>query len=214
MPSASPYAFVGFGALGRQIAGLFLTEEECAAAVFFDDLLFAAGAPRSQPFADHVREEHARYRWVVGLGYKHLLVKERLVDELRTAGRELPVLIHPRAYVHPTARLEPGVVVYPLANVDQGVTVRAGALLNNSAVVSHDSVVGRGTFLSPGVILAGGVCVGARCFLGAGSVVANAVSIGDDAVVGIGSVVTHDVPPETHLIGNPASVPRRPLDLR
>ena len=209
-----PYAFVGFGALGRQIAGLFLTADERAGAVFFDDVLFAASTPRSQLFADYMREEFAGHRWIIGLGYKHLRRKERLMDELLGSGRELPVLVHDRAYVHASAKLEPGVVVYPLANVDQNVTVSVGALLNNSAVVSHDSVVGRCAFLSPGVVLAGGVRVGARCFLGAGSVVANEVSIGDDSVVGIGSVITRDVPPATHLMGNPARALSRPLILK
>ncbi len=218
MPPASsalgPYAFVGFGALGRQLAGLFLTAEERVEAVFFDDVLFAAGAPRSRPFADYIKEEFAAHRWIIGLGYKHLPLKEILAAELLAAGRDLPVLVHERAHVHASARLEPGVVIYPLANVDQEVTVSVGALLNNSAVVSHDSVVGRCTFLSPGVVLAGGVRVGARCFLGAGSVVANEVSIGDESVVGIGSVITRDVPPATHLLGNPARVLSRPLILK
>ncbi len=208
------YAFLGFGELGRQLAGLFLTPEERARAVFFDDAVHAAGAPGSQPFADYVREEHAARAWIIGLGYKHLALKERLADELLTGGRELPTLVHPRAYVNATARLEAGSVVYPLANVDQGVTVGVGALLNNSVVVSHDSVVGCCAFLSPGVVLTGGVRIGARCFVGAGSVVSNGVSIGDGSVVGIGSVVTRDLPPASHAIGNPARVLDRPLTLK
>ena len=208
------YAFLGFGELGRQIAGLFLTPVERAGAVFFDDVLHAAGVAGSRPFADYSGEEYTARAGIIGLGYKHLALKERLADELLAAGRELPVLLHDRAYVDVSARFEAGSVVYPMVNIDQVVTVGVGALLNNSAVVSHDSNVGRCAFLSPGVVLAGGVRVGARCFLGTGSVVANQVSIGDEAVVGIGSVITRDIPPATHVIGNPARLVRHPLVLK
>lgn len=208
------YAFLGFGELGRQIAALFLTPAERAHAVFFDDVLYAASAAGSRPFADYSGEECAARAWIIGLGYKHLALKERLAEELLAAGRELPVMLHSHAYIDTSARLEAGCVVYPMVNIDQGVIVRVGALLNNSVVVSHDSVVGCCAFLSPGVVLAGGVRVGARCFLGAGSIISNGVDIGEDSVVGIGSVITRDVPPAIHLIGNPARTPSHPLVLR
>jgi galactoside O-acetyltransferase len=45
-------------------------------------------------------------------------------------------------------------------------------------------------------------------WIGARSIILKGVTIGEGAVVGMGSVVTHDVPPRTVVVGNPARVVR------
>lgn len=50
------------------------------------------------------------------------------------------------------------------------------------------------------------ICEGA--WIGARSIILKGVTIGAGAVVGMGSVVTHDVPPRSIVVGNPARVIR------
>ncbi len=208
------FAFVGFGELGRQLVRLFLTPRERAGLIAFDDALLAAGAPEARAFDQWADEAFADRRFVVALGYRHPAVKEKILHGLLARGRRVPALVHPRAWVDPSAHVGPGVVVHPLGNVDGHSRLEAGALLHNSAVVSHDGVVGTCAYLSPGVVLCGGVSVGARAFVGAGSVVANGLEIGADARVGLGTVVTAAVDPGASVIGSPMRVLTRNLALR
>jgi maltose O-acetyltransferase len=55
--------------------------------------------------------------------------------------------------------------------------------------------------------------IGSRCFIGGGSTILPGVSVGDESIVGGGSVVFHDVPPRSIVIGNPARVLRRDIEV-
>lgn len=48
-----------------------------------------------------------------------------------------------------------------------------------------------------------------RASIGSGAIILCGVTIGEDALIGAGSVVTHDVPPGSVVVGNPADVLRK-----
>ena len=75
------------------------------------------------------------------------------LGRLRDSGVTVPTLVHPRAYVSPTARLGMGVMVLPMAVVNTRVTVENGCIINIGALIDHDSVIGEGTHLAPGAIV-------------------------------------------------------------
>ena len=181
--------------------------------VIFDDLAHRDSPRSAQPFSAFQREQYASISFFVCLGYRHLETKLEIVEGLLAAGRNLPSLVHPTAYVHGTAQIGPGVVVYPMCNIDTESRIRAAAILHNSVVVSHDTEVGAGAYLAPGVITSGFVTIGPRTFVGTGSVVSDGVSVGSDARVGIGTAVTSDVEGATSVIGNPMRVLDSPLRL-
>jgi acetyltransferase-like isoleucine patch superfamily enzyme len=54
----------------------------------------------------------------------------------------------------------------------------------------------------------GPVIIGNDVWIGTGTIVLSGVTIGDGAIVGAGSVVTHNVPPYSIAVGNPARVIR------
>ena len=48
--------------------------------------------------------------------------------------------------------------------------------------------------------------IGKRCFIGANAIIMPGVTIGDEVVVGAGAIVTKDVPSNSIVAGNPASI--------
>lgn len=53
------------------------------------------------------------------------------------------------------------------------------------------------------------VTIGDSCWIGGGATILPGVTIGEGCTIGAGSVVTHDVPPHTVAVGNPAKVIRQ-----
>ena len=120
-----------------------------------------------------------------------VIVFRRLVE----AGFACPAVVHPTAFVEPSARLSAGVQVMPHAYVGSESDVGFGVIINTAAVVSHDCRLGAYANVSPGALLAGGVTVGEAALVGMGVTVNLGVTIGDAARVGNSAVVKMDVPP-------------------
>ena len=51
--------------------------------------------------------------------------------------------------------------------------------------------------------------IGSNVWIGAAAIILPGVTVGDGALIGAGSVVTHDVPPQSTVVGNPALVLKR-----
>ena len=92
---------------------------------------------------------------------------------LLDVGITVPTLIHPRAYVSPTATLGTGSVVLPMAVVNTGVTVKEGCIINIGALIDHDSVIEAGTHLAPGAIVKAENRIPAMAKIESGAVVEN-----------------------------------------
>ena len=75
------------------------------------------------------------------------------LNRLAELGCHVPTIIHPRAYVSPTAVLEEGVVVLPGAIVNTGVTVKRGGIINCSAIVDHGCILEEGVHVCLGAIV-------------------------------------------------------------
>lgn len=56
--------------------------------------------------------------------------------------------------------------------------------------------------------------IGRNCFIGAHSIIMPGVRVGDQCIVGAGAVVTRDVPPQSIVGGNPATVIRSGIQTR
>lgn len=139
--------------------------------------------------------------------------KDRLAiaDRLGERGLVPVTLIHPRAYVAPTATVADGVQVLAGSVVATHVIIGRQCIVNTSSSVDHESVIADGVHVGPGATVCGCVAIGEQAFVGAGAVVLPGISIGARAIVGAGAVVTRDVPEATVVAGNPA-LPIRPVD--
>lgn len=141
----------------------------------------------------------------VAMGSNRL--RQRIGGKLEALGYNQPSLVHPSAFLSPTARLGAGVLVMARAVLGTEALLGRWAILNTGAVADHDNQLHEACHVAPGCALAGTVQVGARSLIGVGSSVRPNITIGADVVVGAGSAVVADVPAGARIGGAPA----RPL---
>jgi len=128
------------------------------------------------------------------------------IQQLQAAGYFLPVLVHPTAWISPSAKIARASVVFAHAAVQAQASIGIGAILNTGCSVDHDAHLAEGVHICPGARLAGEVQVGARSWIGIGASVIQQVRIGSDVTVGAGAAVLRDLPDGISAVGVPARI--------
>ncbi len=72
----------------------------------------------------------------------NLALRAEWISRLRLAGFSLPVLVHPRAVVMPSAKIGDASIVEAMAMVNTNALVGEGSIISSGAVVNHDAEVG------------------------------------------------------------------------
>ena len=131
-------------------------------------------------------------------------LRQEVVARLSVAHNRWAVVIHPRASISPSAKIDRGSVVLPGAVVNTGARIGSHSIINSNACIEHDATLGSFVHAAPGSIVAGGASIGDGCYLGMGSLVRDHISIGRSCLVGMGAVVTKNSRSKSLLIGVPA----------
>lgn len=113
----------------------------------------------------------ARYRALTGLGYR------------------FPALVHPRAVVDASARVEDGAQIMAGAVVQPDTRIGRNTIVNTGAAVDHDGDIGEHVHLAPGAVLCGGVRIGDDTFIGASATLLPLVVVGRRCLVAAGSTL-------------------------
>ncbi len=211
--SRSRLLILGAGGHGKVVAEAVMECGLSETITFLDDRCAVSGHSIDQlgwpvigPFAS-VLDSKIRNQFssaIVAVG--HAPVRLHWLQRLAAAGYELPVLIHPTAWVSPSARLGAGSVVFAQSVIQAQALIGRGAILNTSCSVDHDAQLGDGVHICPGARLAGEVHVGDRSWIGIGSSVIQQIRIGADVTVGAGATVVCDLPDGVTAVGVPARV--------
>lgn len=129
---------------------------------------------------------------------------------LAEQGRPLATVVHPEAYVSPSASLGAGSYVAEFAVVRTGAVVAGGVVLQAGCVVSHDCRLQAHASFGPNAVAASKVRIGLRTVVGAGAAIAPGLVIGQDSTVAAGAAVFKDAGDNVSLVGNPARVTPSP----
>lgn len=142
------------------------------------------------------------------LGFGAARGREPIFTAIATAGLSMPSLVHPSAYVSPSARLTSGTQVLLRASIGPNARIGRGCLVNTGAIIEHDVVIGDYSVIDPGAVLTGRVRIGESVEVGSGAVLIPDVEVGEGATVGAGAVVIRSVASGQTVVG----VPARPID--
>ena len=131
-------------------------------------------------------------------------VRQKLYEQLKVLGYYFPPLIHPRAYVDPTVKLDEGVQVMAGAVIQSDTHVGQNVIINTQASVDHDCIIEDHVHLGPGAVLCGHVLVKKGAFIGSGASVVIGIQIGEYAIMGAGVSIVRNIEPGRIVL--PASV--------
>lgn len=160
------------------------------------------GIPIIGPIDLFSQFDKATTAFVIAIGDN--LTRKQISQKLKDV--QWATLIHPRAYVHPSAVIDEGTVVFAGAIIQPYAKIGKHTIINTSVVVEHDCNVGSWVHLAPGVRLAGSVTVKDGAFVGIGASVIPQKQIGKWSIVGAGSVVVKDIPDKCVAYGVPAKL--------
>jgi sugar O-acyltransferase (sialic acid O-acetyltransferase NeuD family) len=138
------------------------------------------------------------------LGVGRNAVRLDLRQRMQALGLALPSVVHPRAWVSPSASLGPATVIMANAAVQTGCRLGAAVIVNTNASVDHDGMLADGVHVSPGAHLAGNVTVGEGTHIGIGATVIEGITIGRGCLIAAGAVVVRDVRDGQRVAGVPA----------
>ena len=204
---------LGAGGHAKVVAETALASGVASSVAFLDDrctgldvCLPVLGWPVMGPLMMSLQAETAAQFDAAVVAIGHAAMRLHWIQQLQDAGYHLPVLIHPTAWVSPSAQLGPASVVFAQVAVQAQVSIGSGAILNTCCSVDHDAQLADGVHLCPGSRLAGEVNVGVRSWIGIGASVIQQVRIGSDVTVGAGAAVIRDLPDSVTAVGVPARV--------
>ena len=141
---------------------------------------------------------------VVAIGDNKTRLKKTMC--LFEAGFNLPILVHPMAYVADDVCIDIGTVIFAGCVVQSGSALGQAVIVNTGATIDHDCVIGAGAHISPGAHLAGGVSVGQNSWIGIGASINQCLKVGSSVTVGAGAAVIENLEDDLTVVGVPARV--------
>lgn len=136
------------------------------------------------------------------------------VEQAAERGLAFATVVHPRAWVSPTAILGEGTVVGAGAVVGAHAAIGRHVHLNRGALVGHHTTIGDFCSIQSGANVAGSCRVGEATFVAMGAVVVDHLAIGSRSVVAAGAVVVADVPDNVQVVGVPARIVKEGIEGR
>ena len=146
---------IGAGSHGHVVA-------ETAAACGYEKIDFLDdNTPDAIGKTDQLKELAASYNGViVSIGNRE--IRRELIHRIQEASLPLVSLIHPRAYVAPSAHVGIGSIVLPGAVVHSNAVIGRACIISIGALIDHDAVVDDFSHINTGAVVGAGKRVGRK----------------------------------------------------
>ncbi len=179
---------IGAGGHGRSVAEAIMLLGRDELVGFVDDGAGANAKVWTYPILArtdllHTLRAHAD-AMVVAIGNN--AVREKLHVRVQDAGFELPSVIHPMAFVSPTAIVGAGCAVMAGAVIGTEAQLGEGVIVNCGATVDHHCMVNAFGHLGVNACMAGGSVLGHRAWMQAGSALGYGVQVESGVVLAPG----------------------------
>ena len=140
---------LGAGGFGQTVKDVASQSGKYSAVAFLDDQ--SAAADVLGKCADHPAFTDERTEFLVAFGNNAL--RRQWLETLTCVQASIATLIHPSAYVSPTACIVEGCMVLPNAVVNTGCVLKCGCIVNIGALVDHGCVLEECVHVAPGGIV-------------------------------------------------------------
>ena len=182
---------LGAGGHGRSVAEAALLLGEWESVIFLDDawpqVEELLGCKVMGKVADIGKVVELCHGAIAAVGNN--AVREQWIALIERHDVALASVVHPRAWISPSARVGAGSAVLAGAVVGSAAEVGKGVIINANATVDHDVQMGDLSHIGVGVQLAGGVQIGARAWLQAGACCGYNVQVAEGELVPPGSAL-------------------------
>lgn len=108
---------------------------------------------------------------LVSIGNNQL--RGRILEELKRLDYEVPVMIHPSAYISKSCRIGDGTIVEPMAVINANSVIAEGCIISPGAIVDHDVTMGNYVHINSGAVVKAGSRVESYTKVDAGTVYGN-----------------------------------------
>ncbi len=129
------------------------------------------------------------------VGITDVRLKPRVVEFASANGLKPFSVIHPTAYVAPSATIGDGTFVAPQAVVSVNAKVGSHSIIHFHSSVGHDSQIAEYCAILPGARISGNVTLAEGVVVGSGAFVFQGVHIGRRSQIDALTYVRHDVEP-------------------
>lgn len=143
-----------YGAVAKEIAEAMGCFAEIA---YLDDGWDGTAGPVVGRLADCETLSGRYSDGIVAMGSAEM--RQEWLERLAACGYGIPVLISPRAYVSPSAKIGRGSIVEPLAGVHANAVIGEGVLVSMGAVVNHNAAVMDYCHIDCGAVVSRGAVV-------------------------------------------------------
>ena len=170
---------VGAGGHGRSLAEAAILSGQFEVVGFLDDSLSTdkkvLGVPVLGSLSSMVNHHSATDQAIVAIGNN--AVREQVMQQLVDANFELSIVIHPRAFVSPSAVIGKGSAVMAGAIIGTEARLGIGTIVNSGAVVDHHAIVDDFGHLGVNACMAGGTLLGRGAWMQAGCALGYGVKV-------------------------------------
>lgn len=140
---------IGAGGHGQVVA-------ECAEACGYEKIDFLDdNYPGAIGKIDQLEEIATRYDGVI-VSIGNNKIRRELITRLQNINASLTTLIHPRAFISPSATVGSGSIVLPGAVIHTNASIGIGCIISIGAPIDHDAVVEDFSHINTGAIVGAG----------------------------------------------------------